>query len=59
MEDAKQDSYLIWTPAMKFVDDTDKLILRMQLAGVDSKNIDIQVTKESVTISGERHRTET
>ena len=58
MEDTDRDSYFTWTPAVELVDNQDNLILRMQLAGIDRKNIDIQVTKESVTISGERHRPE-
>ncbi|MDJ0690329.1 MAG: Hsp20/alpha crystallin family protein [Xenococcaceae cyanobacterium MO_188.B32] len=58
IEDATKDSYSTWTPAMELLDESDNLILRMQLAGIDRQDIDIQVTKESVTISGERHRRE-
>jgi hypothetical protein len=34
-----------------FLDDANNLVLRMQLAGIDGKDIDIQVTRESATIS--------
>ncbi|MEM9923281.1 MAG: Hsp20/alpha crystallin family protein [Cyanobacteria bacterium P01_D01_bin.50] len=49
-----KDSYSAWTPAIDLLEDSDNLILRIQLAGIDRNNIDIQVTRKSVTISGER-----
>ena len=58
IEDAAQDNHPTWTPAMELLDNSDNLILRMQLAGINRQDIDIQVTKNSVTISGERHRQE-
>ncbi len=45
-----------WQPAVELLDDSDNLILRMFLAGVDRQAINIEVTRESVTISGERHQ---
>jgi HSP20 family protein len=50
------DSYSTWTPAIELLDDANNLVLQMQLAGIDGKDIDIQVTRESATISGERRR---
>ncbi|MDJ0572422.1 MAG: Hsp20/alpha crystallin family protein [Pleurocapsa sp. MO_192.B19] len=58
IDNVAYDSYSTWTPAIELLDDSDNLILRMQLAGLDGNDIDIQVTRGSVTISGERHRSE-
>ena len=59
MESAAQNDYPNWSPPIELLDDTEHLILRTQLAGIDGKeDIDIQVTRESVTISGKRHRPE-
>lgn len=58
IEEVTQNSYSTWSPTIELLEDEDYLILRMQLAGIDSKNIEIQVTKKSVIISGELHRLE-
>lgn len=42
-----------WAPAMELQDTGEALELRAQLPGVDAKEIDIQVSKQSVAISGE------
>ncbi len=55
IEGAAQNSYSTWSPPIELLENADHLILRMQLAGIDDKHTDIQVTTESVTISGERH----
>ncbi|WP_036479447.1 Hsp20/alpha crystallin family protein [Myxosarcina sp. GI1] len=55
---AGYENYSTWTPAIELLDDSNNLILRVQLAGLDGNDIDIQVTRSSVTISGERHRLE-
>ncbi|RMF27334.1 MAG: Hsp20/alpha crystallin family protein [Cyanobacteria bacterium J083] len=47
-----------WAPPMELIDEPDNLILRLQLPGLDGKDIDIQVTREAVTISGEYPRPE-
>ncbi len=50
-----------WAPAMELRDTGEALELRAQLPGVDAKEIDIQVSKQSVAISGEyrqEHQTE-
>ena len=58
IEEVNQNSDSTWSPTIELLEDEDHLILRTQLAGMDSQNIDIQVTKQSVTISGELHRPE-
>jgi HSP20 family protein len=42
-----------WAPAMELQDTGEALVLRVQIPGVDAKDVDIQVAKQSVTISGE------
>jgi HSP20 family protein len=44
-----------WQPALELQDTDENIILRAELPGVDKNNINIQVTKEAVAISGE-HR---
>jgi HSP20 family protein len=44
-----------WTPAIELKDAGDTLVLRVQLPGVEAKDLDIQVTQEMVTIAGESH----
>ncbi|MBW4581754.1 MAG: Hsp20/alpha crystallin family protein [Tildeniella nuda ZEHNDER 1965/U140] len=44
-----------WTPAVELKDNGNALLLRAQLPGVDAKDLDIQVTKEAVSLSGEHH----
>jgi HSP20 family protein len=46
-----------WTPAVELKDNGDALVLRAQLPGLDAKDLDIQVTKEAVSLAGE-HREE-
>lgn len=49
-----------WTPAVELKDDGDALVLRAQLPGMDAKDLDIQVTKEAVSLAGEhRHEEKT
>ncbi|MGF1591168.1 MAG: Hsp20/alpha crystallin family protein [Pleurocapsa sp.] len=56
VEETTKNSYSFWQPAVELLDDADNLILRLLLAGVNRQAIDIEVTRESVTISGERHQ---
>ncbi|MDX2100884.1 MAG: Hsp20/alpha crystallin family protein [Leptolyngbyaceae cyanobacterium bins.59] len=46
-----------WTPAIELHDAGDHLVLKAQLPGMDAKDLDIQVTREAVSIAGE-HRFE-
>ena len=58
LDDPAQNSYSTWSPAIELLDETNHLVLRIQLSGIDGEDIDIQVTRESVTISGELRRPE-
>ena len=44
-----------WVPASELRDDGDGLTLRISIPEVDAKDLDIQVTKDSLSVSGERH----
>ncbi len=46
-----------WTPAIEIQDREDNLVLRVEIPGVEAKDLDIQVAREAVAISGE-HRYE-
>src|SRR4028119_1750045 len=46
-----------WTPAIEIQDREDSLVLRAEIPGVEAKDLDIQVAREAVAISGE-HRYE-
>lgn len=43
-----------WTPAVRLVDQEDNFVLTVQLAGVAADDIDIQVSSDVVSISGDR-----
>jgi HSP20 family protein len=47
-----------WTPAVELKDAGDKFVLQAQLPGVSAKDLDVQVTQDTVTIAGE-YRSET
>lgn len=42
-----------WIPAIELKDEGDNLVLKAQLPGIDAKDLDIQVTREAVALSGE------
>jgi HSP20 family protein len=44
-----------WTPAIELKNDENQLILRAEIPGVEPKDLNIEVTRESVSISGEHH----
>lgn len=49
-----------WTPAIELEDTDDNLILRAEIPGIEGKDLDIQVSKEAVSIAGEtRHESKT
>lgn len=50
------DTATTWTPAMELVDRGDELVLTTYLPGVTADDVDIQVTRESVLITGQRNR---
>jgi HSP20 family protein len=53
----RHNSEVAWMPAVEFVDAGDNFVLKAQLPGIDPKDIDVQVTPEAISISGE-HRYE-
>ena len=44
-----------WIPASELRDDGEHLTLSLSLPDIEAKDLDIQVTKDSLSISGERH----
>jgi HSP20 family protein len=50
----RDNSETAWMPALELVDAGDNFVLKAQLPGIDSKDIDVQVTREAISISGER-----
>lgn len=42
-----------WTPAIELKDTREDLILRSELPGLDAKNLEVQVARQAVLISGE------
>ena len=51
---ARDNSEAAWMPAVEFVDAGDNFVLKAQLPGIDPKDVDVQVTPEAISISGER-----
>ena len=50
----RDNSEATWMPAVELVDAGDNFVLKAQLPGIDPKDIDVQVTREAISISGER-----
>src|SRR4028119_825822 len=50
----RDNSETAWIPAMELADTGDNFVLKAQLPGIDPKDIDVQVTREAISISGER-----
>jgi len=50
----RDNSGATWMPALELVDAGDNFVLKAQLPGIDPKDIDVQVTPEAISISGER-----
>lgn len=44
-----------WTPAIEIWDEGNHLVLKAFLPGVKSDDLEIQATRESIAISGQRH----
>jgi HSP20 family protein len=51
---ARDNSEATWMPAVELADAGDNFVLKAQLPGIDPKDIDLQVTPEAISISGER-----
>lgn len=43
-----------WIPAMDMVEEKDRLVLRVDLPGIDPKSVDVKLTGDRLTLSGER-----
>ena len=50
----RDNSEATWMPAMELADTGDNFVLKAQLPGIDPKDVDVQVTPEAISISGER-----
>ncbi|MEG4090481.1 Hsp20/alpha crystallin family protein [Microcoleus sp. Pol12B4] len=50
----RDNSEATWMPAVELADAGDNFVLKAQLPGIDPKDIDVQVTREAISISGER-----
>ena len=57
MFDSVAGDNAMWTPAIELKDIGNEFVLRAQLPGIDAKDLDVQVTKDAVSLSGE-HRQE-
>jgi len=51
---ARDNSEATWMPAVELADAGDNFVLKAQLPGIDPKDVDVQVTREAISISGER-----
>lgn len=52
-----RESQMTWAPSVELQDTESSLILRAQIPGVEAKDLDVQVTRDAIAISGE-HRYE-
>jgi HSP20 family protein len=57
MKGLKNTSAVSWQPAMEVQDADAHLILRAEIPGIEAKDLDVCITREVVSISGE-HRYE-
>ncbi len=49
----------VWTPAIEFMTTEDAFTLRVQLPGVNAENVEVQVSQDTIAISGDRTQPET
>lgn len=54
---ADSQAHTAWAPAIEMKNSDSGIVLRAEIPGVEAKDLDIQVTREAVSISGE-HRYE-
>ncbi|MEG4917443.1 Hsp20/alpha crystallin family protein [Microcoleus sp. B7-D4] len=57
LTETQAETEVTWKPAVELADAGDNFVLKAQLPGIEPKDIDVQVTREAVAISGE-HRYE-
>ena len=58
MGGCEADSLTTWTPTVDLTEKGDELLLTTYLPGVAADDVDIQVTRESILLSGQRKRHE-
>ncbi len=46
----------VWTPAIELKETAEAIVLRAEIPGVNAKDLDIQVSREAVSIAGEHHQ---
>lgn len=51
----ERETVRTWQPAIELQDTAETLILRVEVPGVEGKDLDVRVTREAVVISGEHH----
>ena len=49
----------VWAPAVDIIETETVIILRLELAGISPREIDIQITDDTLTVKGERKPTPT
>jgi HSP20 family protein len=53
---SKTDTQVTWRPAVELETTDDQIIVRAQLPGMAIQDLDVEVTQEAVSISGERRK---
>lgn len=53
----REPSVTHWTPAIELQDAENNLVLRAEIPGIEAKDLEIQVARDSVSLAGE-HRIE-
>ncbi|MHB0937765.1 MAG: Hsp20/alpha crystallin family protein [Armatimonadota bacterium] len=51
---ARETATATWAPAVDIIETKEAIILRLELPGIAPKELDIQITEETLTIKGER-----
>ncbi|MCM1982364.1 Hsp20/alpha crystallin family protein [Lyngbya confervoides] len=52
----ESEALTTWTPAIELKETDDHLLLSVYLPGVEGQDLDIQLTRESILITGQRQR---
>ncbi|WP_072622137.1 Hsp20/alpha crystallin family protein [Spirulina major] len=47
-----------WKPAVELKDQGDQLVLRVQLPGINAEDVEINATRDAISITGQRHATQ-
>lgn len=50
----ERNTPMSWQPAVELRDTEDSLVLQAEIPGIEGKDLDVQVTRKAVAISGER-----